>query len=66
MALFSVASAADWTKQGTHPEYGPLSLRNLLELYADHSERHLEQILDIRTRLGRRLAMTRELPRRLY
>jgi len=62
----AVADDVDWEKRGLHPEYGPVTLRNLLELYADHGERHVEQILAIRQRLGRPLALESRLPRRLY
>jgi hypothetical protein len=64
--LFERATAHDWAKVGTHPEYGEVTLRNLLELYADHTERHVEQILEGRRLLGRTLAMQSLLPRRLY
>lgn len=64
--LFERATPGDWAKVGTHPEYGEVTLRNLLELYADHSERHLEQILEGRRLLGRTLTMSSLLPRRLY
>jgi len=60
------ATADDWAKSGTHPEYGPVTLRNLLEIYADHVERHVEQILESRALLGRPLTMEPLLPRRLY
>ena len=66
LLLFRRATAADWEKSGTHPEYGTVTLRNLLELYADHVERHVDQILDSRARLGRSLEMQPLLPRRLY
>jgi hypothetical protein len=45
LPLFRRATAEDWRKSGTHPEFGVLTLRNLLELYADHSKRHVDQIL---------------------
>jgi hypothetical protein len=43
-----------------------MSLRNLLELYADHGERHLDQILDCRARMGKQLDLPSLLPRRLF
>ena len=55
-----------WRRSGFHPEYGELSLRNLLELYADHTERHISQILGIRESLGRPLDFPLLLPDRLY
>jgi hypothetical protein len=60
------ASPEDWDKSGTHPEFGEVTLRNLLELYADHIERHVEQVLSSRARLGRPLSIDSMLPRRLY
>jgi hypothetical protein len=64
--IFAAARGDDWGATGTHPEYGDVSLRNLLELYADHGERHIEQILERRALLGRRMEMAILLPRRLY
>ena len=66
LSLFRRATPDDWAKGGTHPEFGPITLRNLLELYADHVERHIDQILDCRIRLGKPLALPAVLPRRLY
>jgi len=65
-AKLARATPDDWQRCGLHPDYGPLTLRNLLELYADHAERHVEQILAIRERLGRALPLPSLLPRRLY
>jgi uncharacterized damage-inducible protein DinB len=43
----------EWQRAwGIHPEHGTLTLRNLLELYADHAERHLVQIRERRGLLG--------------
>lgn len=64
--LFPVAGAPDWQRTAIHPETGTVTLRNLLELYADHTERHLEQIIDRRRRLGKPIAVRELLPRRLY
>ena len=64
--IFGAARGGDWAATGTHPEYGELTLRNLLELYADHGERHLGQILERRKLLGRPIEMPMLLPRRLY
>lgn len=66
LPLFRDAEDADWAKTGLHAELGPLTLRQLLELYADHGERHLEQILEIRRLLGRPLECPLLLPQRLY
>lgn len=66
LGIFAAASHADWRKTGTHPELGLLTLRNLLEMYADHSERHIGQILECRRLLGVPLAFPLLLPERLY
>lgn len=60
------AAPEDWQKQGVHPEFGVMTLRNLLELYADHSERHISQILLIREMIGKPLHMPLLLPERLF
>lgn len=64
--LFPAPAAPDWQRTAVHPESGTVTLRNLLELYADHTERHLEQILDRRRRLGTPIEVQELLPRRLY
>lgn len=55
-----------WRRTAHHPHWGEVSLRELLDLYADHGERHLEQILERRARLGRPLALAPVLAARLY
>jgi uncharacterized damage-inducible protein DinB len=52
LPLFRGATAEEWARHGIHPEMGPMTLRNLLEMYAEHIERHIGQILDIRRRIG--------------
>ncbi len=64
--LFHQCRNEDWLKSGLHPERGKMNLRSLLELYADHSERHLEQILERRKLLGNPLQMDLILKTRLY
>lgn len=66
LPLLESASDEDWTLTGVHPERGRMTLRNLLELYADHSERHVAQILTRRELLGAPLEMPQILPERLY
>ncbi len=52
-ALFGRASAdGAWGRVVHHPERGAVTLRNLLELYADHGDRHIAQILANRALLG--------------
>lgn len=64
--LLADASPGDWARTGTHPEYGAVTLRQLLELYADHSERHVEQIVERRGLLGSPIDLPSLLPERLY
>jgi uncharacterized damage-inducible protein DinB len=64
--LFRRADASAWSRTGDHHEWGTVTLRQLLELYADHGERHLSQILERRRAIGRPLALEILLPERLY
>ncbi len=64
--LLETAKEQDWTKWGNHADWGPLTVRQLLELYADHGERHIEQIVAARAWLGKPLIVPRLLPKRLY
>ena len=64
--IFTSAQGDDWAASAIHPDHGEITLRNLLELYADHSERHVEQILVCRRLLRSPLEMESLLPRRLY
>lgn len=66
LALFPAMDSPAWGWAGTHPESGRVTLRNLLELYADHSERHLDQIVERRERVGAPIGLPPLLPRRLY
>jgi len=63
---FAAAHGDDWSASAVHPGFGEITLRNLLELYADHSERHVEQILECRAKLGMPLELPALLPQRLY
>lgn len=64
--LLDAASDDDWAKTGNHPEVGVITVRQLLELYADHSERHVAQILERRRRLGKPVGLPLLLAERLY
>jgi uncharacterized damage-inducible protein DinB len=66
LPVFRRATADQWRNEARHPEWGAVTLRNLLELYADHSERHLGQILENRRLLGIGLELPVVLPERLY
>jgi len=64
--IFKRANGDDWEKWGLHAELGALTLRQLLELYADHSERHIGQILDLRRTINKPIELPLLLPLRLY
>lgn len=66
LGLFPALDSPAWGWAGIHPESGRVTLRNLLELYADHSERHLEQIVERREVLGTPISLRPLLARRLY
>jgi hypothetical protein len=66
MHLLGRLTEEDWQKTGIHPQRGTMSIRGLLELYADHSERHIEQILHRRKLLGKPISMRLILKDRLY
>jgi uncharacterized damage-inducible protein DinB len=66
LPLFARAGDAEWQRTAVHPERGVMTVRQLLELYADHVERHVEQILECRRLLGVPLAMPPVLEPRLY
>lgn len=65
-AIFWRASGEEWSRSALHPERGPMTLRQVLELYADHGERHLAQILAMRSMLGKPPVIELRLPERLY
>ena len=66
LPVFAGATASQWQQAALHPNWGSMTLRNLLELYADHSERHIGQILENRRLLGLDLALPPLLATRLY
>lgn len=66
LPLLRRASGEEWERWGEHPEYGRVTLRNLLELYADHTERHAAQVLEMRAMMGKTLELELLLKDRLY
>lgn len=64
--IFKRAKETDWQKSGIHPEWGDMTLRQLLELYADHGERHIAQILELRKLQNNTLNFELLLKTRLY
>jgi uncharacterized damage-inducible protein DinB len=66
LPLLNNLSEQEWQIKASHPERGDMTIRELLELYADHSERHLEQILVRRGLLGHPITVELILKDRLY
>ena len=66
LPVFQRTTPGQWLNEAQHPQWGAVTLRNLLELYADHSERHIGQILDNRRLLGTAVQLPMVLPERLY
>ena len=66
LPVFAAATPAQWQQTARHPSWGSMTLRNLLELYADHSERHIGQILENRKLLGAPVTLPALLETRLY
>jgi len=66
LPVFAGATASQWQQAALHPNWGSMTLRNLLELYADHSERHIGQILENRRLLGAPVTLPVLLETRLY
>ena len=64
--IFHRAATDDWNKFGNHPHWGKLTLRQLLELYADHGERHIHQILELRILVDKPMEFDLLLTKRLY
>ena len=42
----------DWARVGEHSERGEVSLDRMLEIYSGHGAKHLQQIVDLKTRRG--------------
>ena len=66
LPVFERATPGQWLNEARHPEWGVITFRNLLELYADHSERHIGQILANRSLLGVPVNLPAILEARLY
>lgn len=50
--LLESLSDDDWQRKADHPEDGVYTVDSLTEVYAEHGERHLKQIADLRQRMG--------------
>jgi hypothetical protein len=46
------ASDADLSRTLDHPDNGPMSLQNLLDMYSHHGKHHVDQITGLRARIG--------------
>jgi hypothetical protein len=66
LPVFGSATVDQWRQEARHPGWGIVTLRNLLELYADHSERHIAQIRENRRLLGIPVELPGILEQRLY
>lgn len=52
LALLRRQPSAAFERTGVHAEYGPLTLRELLERHVEHMEKHLAQVERIKNALG--------------
>jgi hypothetical protein len=50
--LLGALPESAWIRKGIHFRRGPMTLDDLLELYARHGENHVKQIADLRTARG--------------
>lgn len=66
LKIFQRAENTTWNNVGHHPKWGEVTLRQLLELYADHSERHLSQIIEVRQAINKPIDFPILLPDRLF
>jgi hypothetical protein len=66
LPLLRMASPDQWKRSAPHPEYGALALHEVVAMYADHGERHIEGILESRRLLGRAIDLPVLLPVRLF
>jgi hypothetical protein len=66
LPVIRLASPDQWKKSAPHPEYGALTFHELVAMYADHGERHIEGILESRRLLGRPIDLPVLLPVRLF
>ena len=48
MDLLKTLPEGAYTRTGNHTERGPLTLLNLVEIYAEHAENHARQMQAIR------------------
>jgi hypothetical protein len=46
--LLESVSEEGWARPAIHPERGPVTLDNMLNIYAGHGEKHVEQIMGLR------------------
>ncbi len=51
-SLLDTVPDTGWSRTAFHPENGPMTLQRLLDIYADHGEKHVKSITDLRQRKG--------------
>ncbi|MFN0156652.1 MAG: YfiT family bacillithiol transferase [Bacteroidota bacterium] len=51
-ALLGTVNEAQWSRVGLHSERGDVTLESLLNTYAHHGEKHVGQIMNLRTIKG--------------
>jgi hypothetical protein len=51
LGLMKIKSAKDWQRSGSHPEFGQLTVEQMVIHTASHDLNHLEQIRQIRQRV---------------
>ena len=42
--LFESVDEEQWTREGFHPEIGDITVTDLLQIYSDHCDEHIDQI----------------------
>lgn len=53
LKLLERLTAAEWNRAGIHPQYGHNTIRQLVERFEKHQEKHLRQIERIKSGVGR-------------
>jgi len=51
-AMFRAMPDSAWQRTAQHPEHGTVTIERWLEVYANHGEKHLKHITDLKTRMG--------------
>ena len=51
-AFLSALPDSAWSRRAVHPDRGEITMDDLLDIYAEHGDKHAKQITDLRTRKG--------------